>query len=414
MLGRVAKEDPTHHSRPSHLKIDGRSVSQPLRSLGSTVSSRSSIQTSRSPAITRVVHVALGTQVGGMERLLVEFARWTDRQRFAVNFVSLETRGPIASELETAGCSVTSFNKTPGLKPWLVFRLANHLRKSRAHVIHTHNTSGFIYGVLAAKLACVPKIVHTRHGQRFLASKRETSVFRKLSRFADHIVSVSRDSQQLTIAEGVDANRCSVIHNGINVDRFSLVGPQAGGPAILVARLSPEKDAATLIRAFGCLPEYLAEEKNLFSLHIVGDGKERASLEQLATTLHCGNRVHFLGQQHDIESRLSEASMFVLPSLSEGISLTLLEAMARGLPVIATRVGGTPEVIEHGVTGLLVPVGDPNAMAKAIAEIVLNPGLGRRLGQKGRERVEQSFDVRSMLRAYEALYDSESLREAAA
>lgn len=414
MLGRAARQNSPHLPHSPRLGIDERPAA--LRSLHPmpTAVSTDSVSHGSTSGIRRVVHVALGTHVGGMERLLVEFARRTDRQHFTVEFVSLESCGPIATELEAAGCSVTSFGKTPGLKPWLVFRLARHLRSSRAQVLHTHNTAGFIYGVLAAKMAGIPKIIHTRHGQRFLASKRETSVFQRLSRFADHIVSVSHDSQQLTIAEGVAATRCSVIPNGINVDHFSFAGPQPDGPAILVARLSPEKDVATLIRAFSYLPMFLAGKADSFSLQIVGDGSERASLEQLARTLNCTNRIHFLGQQHDIESRLGQASMFVLPSLSEGISLTLLEAMARGLPVIATRVGGTPEVIQDGVSGLLVPVGDAMSMANAIAEVVLDPKRGQQMGQKGRERVEQSFDVRGMIRAYENLYLLDSRREAVA
>jgi glycosyltransferase involved in cell wall biosynthesis len=141
-----------------------------------------------------------------------------------------------------------------------------------------------------------------------------------------------------------------------------------------------------------------------FRLEIAGDGAERFALEQLAASLQLENHVKFLGEIHDIPSLLCRASLFVLPSRTEGISLTILEAMASGLPVVATSVGGNPEVVVHERTGILVPAGDPEALASNLMWIARHPRDGEAMGRAGRERVEACFDCRRMVAQYERLY----------
>lgn len=357
---------------------------------------------------TRVVHVSLGTNVGGMEKLLVEFARFTDRERFDLAFISLQERGTLASEIESLLWPVYSLDKPPGLRPGLVLKLARRLRALRPSVVHTHNTTAFLYGALAARLARVPRLLHTRHGQRYQASRRETWVFRLLSRLAYRMISVSQDACQRTIADGVRADRACVIRNGVDLSRFSFAGPNPSGPAVLVARLSPEKDVATLVHAVKRALELLGPQQTTFTLEIIGGGADRAELESWSCELGLGDRIHFLGERSDVPARLAGASMFVLPSLTEGISLTLLEAMARGLPVVATRVGGNPEVVVDGVTGTLVPARDPAALAAAMVRIFQNPALGKEMGRCGRQRVEQEFSVQEMVRKYEQQYDADA------
>ena len=312
-----------------------------------------SVSSSLNSHRTRVVHVSLGTNVGGMEKLLVEFARFTDRERFDLAFVSLQERGKLAEEIENLQWPVYALDKTSGLKPAMVWRLARRLWQLRPSVVHTHNTAAFFYGVAAASLARVPRIIHTRHGQRFEASSRETLIFRALSKLADRVVSVSEDGRQLTVAEGIDAARTCLIRNGVDLARFPYAGPNAAGPAVLVARLSPEKDVATLIHAVKVILHHLTAKDPAFALEIAGDGAMRLQLETLSQSLGLGDTVRFLGERNDIPALLANASMFILPSLTEGISLTLLEAMARGLPVVATSVGGNPEVVIDGKTGFL-------------------------------------------------------------
>jgi sugar transferase (PEP-CTERM/EpsH1 system associated) len=348
----------------------------------------------------RVAHVVSQLRVGGMEKLLVEFARCADRERFALHFVSLGGRGPLADDIAECGWPVTALDQPEGLRPKLVFQLARVFRRWGADVVHTHNTKPVMYGSLAAKLAGVTRVVHTRHGQRFHASRRATALFCLATRLVDRVVCVSHDSEQLSAAEGLAPHKLCTVWNGIDVARFAYRGPRAGGPAVMVGRLSPEKDVATLVRAVALV----VREQPAFELHVAGDGSCLPALKQLAGELALDRHVRFLGEVRDVPALLEAASVFVLPSLTEGISLTLLEAMARGLPVVATRVGGNPEVIVDGETGLLVPVQAPADLAAAMLRLCRDPEASRQMGLAGRRRVEQHFDVRRMVADYEALY----------
>jgi glycosyltransferase involved in cell wall biosynthesis len=317
----------------------------------------------------RVVHVSLGLNMGGMEKLLVEFARHADRQRFQLRFITLGPRGSLADDVEKCGWPVTALDEPPGLRPGLVLRLARLFRRWRIDIVHTHNTKPLLYGGPAARLAGVSRVIHTRHGQRFRAALRATAAFRLASRMVDHLVCVSHDSAVRSREEGIAAERIATIRNGIDVAQFAYAGPRASGP-----------------------------------VEIVGDGPCRDELQRLAAELGLHEQVSFLGEVRDIPNLLARASLFVLPSLTEGISLTLLEAMARGLPVIATRVGGNSEVVVAGENGILVRPEAPADLARAIIGLLVNPSEGHRLGLAGRRRVEEHFDVRRMVAGYEALY----------
>jgi glycosyltransferase involved in cell wall biosynthesis len=348
----------------------------------------------------RIAHVSLGLEMGGMEKLLVEFARHADRERFQLHFICLEGRGKLADEVEALGWPVAALGKRPGVRPGLILKLARLFRRLDVDVVHTHNTAAYFYAVPAARLARVPTVVHTRHGQRCNATPRQNRVFRFLSRFVDTMVCVSEDSRRLARGEGIDPGKTCTIWNGIDLSRFAYTGPTPGGPAVIVARLSPEKDVETLVRAAAIA----AERFSGFRLEIVGDGVCRASLEELSAQLRLDDRVRFLGEMDNIPELLGRAALFVLPSLTEGLSLTLLEAMARGLPVVATCVGGNPEVVSQGETGLLVEPRSPESLADAMVRVVVQPELARQMGIAGRRRVEEFFDVRRMIAEYEALY----------
>lgn len=352
----------------------------------------------------RVVHISLGTHVGGMEKLLVEFARFTDPDRYALTFISLQSRGDLAPQIESQRWPVIAMDKTDGLKPSLVLKLAKTLRRIDPDVVHTHNTAAFVYGVAAAKIAGVSRIIHTRHGQRFNSSRRQTMLFRGLSRFVDHVVSVSADGSERTIAEGISQAKISTIRNGVDLERFPFSGDRPPGRLAVVARLSPEKDIASLIRAL----DVLHRKDMPLRLDVVGDGSERPELESLTASLGLQSHVRFHGSRHDIPNVLSDVSIFVLPSITEGVSLTLLEAMASGLPVVACDVGGNPEVVVDEKTGILVPPSNPQAMANAIAN--LHEGRDRAIafGIAGRKRVEQEFCIRRMVSAYQNLYHGEA------
>ena len=348
----------------------------------------------------RVAHISSGLEIGGLEKLLIEFARFANRDRFEMVFISLAGRGVLADRLESLGWTVRTMDAGSGFRPGLILKLARLLRQLRTNVVHTHDIRPLIYGAPAARLARIPRVIHTRHGRDFRDTRRQTTLHNLAARFADHFVCISQDNARFTVENGVSRSRVQSLLNGIDLERFSYRGPQADGPAVVVARLSPEKDIETLLRACAVV----VREHPGFQLEVAGDGPCRASLEKLRRELELQRNVVFHGTVDDVPGLLARAQMFVLPSLTEGISLTLLEAMACGLPVVATRVGGNSEVVVDGETGTLVPAGDPRSLATALLTLDGDLELSWRMGLAGRRRAEQHFDVRRMVAAYESLY----------
>jgi polysaccharide biosynthesis protein PslH len=350
----------------------------------------------------RVFHVTFGLDVGGQEKLLVEFARHADRDRVDLHFVSLGDRGALADDIEALGWPVTALGIPGGLKPSLFVRLVALFRRQRPSVVHTHDQRALFYAGPAARLSGVPTVVHTRHGRDVHATPRQTATFRQLSKLVDRFVCVSSEVANLSREQGIAGSRLCTILNGIDLDRFRSGRPDPAGPVVTVARLSPEKDVANLVHATALA----AGRAPQLSVAIAGDGACRQDLERLATELGVSDRVTFLGQVSDVPALFARASMFVLPSRSEGIPLTALEAMACGVPVVATRVGGLPEVVDDAVTGLLVPPADPAALAEAMVLLWNDPARGDRMAAAARRRAEERFDIRRMVREYEDLYRS--------
>jgi glycosyltransferase involved in cell wall biosynthesis len=356
--------------------------------------------TAQTPRL-RVAHVTAGLEVGGQERLLVEMARHADRARFDWTVIVLGPRGALADAVEAAGARVLPLDEPGGFQPGLWRRLARLFRQERFDVVHTHDDRPLLYAMPAAWWAGVPRHIHTHHHGRLASvSRRQQLLVRLASRFAQHFVCVSHDSARWMIEQGISAARVRTLWNGIDLTRFAYSGPSDEGPIVTVARLSPEKDVANLLRAAQRVVAIQPQAR----FEIAGDGPCRESLARLAQELNLAEHVVFHGSVRDIPALLERASVFVLPSQTEGISLTLLEASARGLPVIATEVGGNPEVVEAGTTGLLVPAGNPDALGQAILALRGDPARGRKLGLAGRRRVESCFDIRTMMSQYEALY----------
>jgi glycosyltransferase involved in cell wall biosynthesis len=353
----------------------------------------------------RVAHVSLGLAVGGQERLLVEFARLADRERFELVFISITDRGKLADSIEAAGWPVIALDMPSGLRPQIALRLAKLFRELDCDIVHTHDDKPLVYGSLAARLARVRHIHTQHHGVLPQMTARQRSLIAWAGRLPHSFVCVSRSSAVATADMGLPAGRIQVVWNGIDLKKNPYQGPSPQGATVTVARLSPEKDIATLLRATAIVVRACPG----FRLEIAGDGDERPALEQLAASLQLQNHVKFLGEIHDIPRLLGRANLFVLSSRTEGVSLTILEAMACGLPVVATSVGGNPEVVTHERTGILVPAGDPEALATNLLWVAHHPREGKRMGHAGRERVEACFDCRRMVAQYERLYLGEGL-----
>lgn len=348
----------------------------------------------------RVVHVTGCLDMGGQEKLLVEFAKHADRDRFELRFVSLESRGILGDELEAKGWPVTALDLGPGLHVRLPFELAKRFRRWQTDIVHTHNERPLLYAAPAARLARVSCVLHTKHGRGTGNTRRQNFLTALAARLTDRFACVSEDCARLAVEQGVPSERVVTLHNGIDTQRFAFNGPRADGPAVIVARLCADKDIATLLEAVAIVIRQAAD----FRLSIAGDGPCRPSLEQLADRLGLMRHVQFLGLVRDVPALLHQARMFVLSSISEGVSLTLLEAMACGLPIVATRVGGTPEVVVDGVTGLLAPPRDPAALAACLLRLHQDRQAAQAMGAAGRSVVESRFDVRNMVAQYEQLY----------
>jgi sugar transferase (PEP-CTERM/EpsH1 system associated) len=349
----------------------------------------------------RVAHVTLGLDIGGQERLLVEMARHRDVARFDWTVVVFGRRGVLADALEASGVRVMVLAEPAGFRVGLWRRLARMFRAEHFDIVHTHDDRPLIYGMPAAWWAGVPRRIHTQHHGRLPGiSWRQRILIRRAARCAEHFVCVSADSARYMIEQGIGKERVRTIHNGIDLTRFAFQGPSDDGPIVTVARLSPEKDVANLLRAAA----RVVAEQPASRFEIAGAGPCRAELLQLTAELKLAEHVIFHGEVRDIPALLTRARLFVLPSQTEGISLTLLEAMARGLPVVATEVGGTPEVVEPGVSGMLVPAHDPDALAQAVLAFFADRERGRQMGRTARTRVENCFDIRTMTKQYEALY----------
>ena len=347
----------------------------------------------------RVCHVSLTLKTGGLERLLADIARCHNPEATTTEFVALSEVGRFADEIRQTGCQVHSLS--PAGRLGRVSQMVRLFRGGKFDVVHTHNTYPHIFGSIAARLAGVPVVVNTRHGQRAGHGWKSRVQFRWASHLADRIVAVSDDAARLCVeSDRVAPRKVIRIWNGIDIDNFTFAGPATEPVAISVARLSAEKDFASLLRAVSIAIRDVPDLR----LKLVGDGPERLNLERLARELNLGGHVEFLGERTDVAELLAQAGFFVTASLTEGISLTLLEAMAVGLPVIATSVGGNSEIVEDGGTGRLVPPASPELLAEAITGMCRTRPYWTAMGMAGRQRVAEHFEVRRMVSDYERLY----------
>ncbi|HQY88270.1 MAG TPA: glycosyltransferase, partial [Tepidisphaeraceae bacterium] len=220
-----------------------------------------------------------------MERLLAEFARHADRQRVSLSFVAIGKRGRVADDIEACGWPVTVLDAPPGVRPSTVFKLARLFRDSRIDIVHSHNTKPLLYAGPAARLAGVGGVIHTRHGQRHGATRRQDMIFALASRCVDRMVCVSQDSARLCKEDGIETQSLRTILNGIDLQRFDFRGPVSDGPAVYVGRLSPEKDVATLIKSTAIV----VAQRPSFRLQIAGAGPCLDDLVALTESLKLTN-----------------------------------------------------------------------------------------------------------------------------
>lgn len=317
--------------------------------------------------------------------------------------VCLTTRGDLFSEI--SGECLFLDNK-PGLIFSTIPKITKIIREKSIDIVHTHNQGPQFYGSVAGKLAG-KAVIHTKHGQNVANSHRRYYLDRFSAFLTDTIVAVSDDAKKICLQQlKIPENKLVTVLNGVDIDQFhrfaDKVQYQQERPFIVgtVARLAPEKNHTCLLDACA----QLVEKGINFQLKIVGDGPLRNFLAEKCEDLNLQDYVVFEGTRTDIPTALNEFDLFVLPSLTEGVSLTLLEAMSCELPVVATNVGGTPEVVIHGETGLLVSSNDPDQLADAIVACISDSQRNLEMGRAGRARVVESFSLAQVAKKYFELY----------
>jgi len=345
---------------------------------------------------------------GGGERYLELLMGRIDRARFRPLVICPET-GPFIEFMNARGVPARLVRLAPLVNPVALIRLAGLLARERVGILQTHGLRSSAYGCLAGRLAGVPVVIATIHNslQDYPISRAKRwiyrAVLRRVIRLADRIICVSEDLRRDMVAgAGCDPDRTVTIHNGI--DLMTVTSPRdrsairaefrvgAGPLLVVIGRLTEQKGHRYLIRA---LPHLLEEWPDLKCL-IVGEGPLEKTIAAEANRLGIRACCVFAGVRRDIPAILAGADLLVLPSVSEGFPFVLLEALAVGCPVVASRVNGVPELVEHGSTGLLVPPRDPDALAREIREVLRDPARAAEMGRRGAQVIRDRFTADRM------------------
>lgn len=362
----------------------------------------------------RVTHVVENLDRGGLERMVIDLALLQRAQGYDCKVLCLFGRGSMAPELESQGIEVVACNKATGPDLQAVMRARRALRK-RGGVLHTHNAAAHYHAVLAAAGLGFSRVVNTRHGMGgFNPGSRRERLYRASMRGTHAVVAVCDAARKRLQESGVRPKDALLsIPNGIPIDRFSPGDRAARGMLLAefdldpsarilgtVGRLHPAKDQAGMLKAFRHVREAVPEAVLL----LVGDGALRGPLEAVAREEGVASHVRFLGDRGDVARLARGFELFLLSSLTEGWSIALMEACATGLPIVATTVGGNPEIVEHGVNGLLVPPAEPEALADAVVSLLNDPGRVARMGEAARRWVLETGSLAAMARRYDEVY----------
>ena len=361
----------------------------------------------------RLMQITHDLAIGGLQQVVVNICRTINRDLFDISVLCLRDLGEFVPEVEKLGIPVFYLPQKESGTDYLSFlKVAKILRKEKIEVIHTHNTQPLVDGTIGALMSGVKTIIHTDHARNFPDKRRYMFAEWLMSHFAHKVVGVSEHtSEDLIKYEKISRKKILTIPNGINGNRFSIninkqakrkeLGIHGSGPIIgLGVRLTEGKGINYLLQA---MPDIIKKFTDI-TLVIVGDGPAADKLKKQTVELGITRNVLFLGPRLDIPELLKVFDIYVLPSLSEGLPMVLLEAMAAGCPIVATNVGGIPTLIKHGDNGSMVEPKNPQALASEIIKLLSSQELRSQYSKKALETFQESYSADIMTRKYEQLY----------
>jgi glycosyltransferase involved in cell wall biosynthesis len=366
---------------------------------------------------------------GGTEGQVLNLVRHLDRQAFDLQFACLRKGGDMLDKFEQLDIPITEFRirnlYTPRtfLQQW---RFAAHLRAQRIQIVHSYNFYANMFAIPAARKARVPVVLASIRDRGVYLTPNQKVAQKWVCQLADRILVNAESIRDWLLEQGYQEHKIIVIKNGVDMSRYDgsnnsshirreLEIPDSARVVVMIARLNPQKGVDDFIRAASLLrlshPDVrflivgakIQYQEGVFSQ----DREYLQELQQLTANLGVRESVIFAGHRTDTPEILAEASISVLPSHSEGLSNTLLESMAAGIPTVATRVGGNPELVKDQVNGILIPVKSPEHLAQAIREILDDSELARRFGQQARIMATEGFSLEKMTADTQALYRTE-------
>jgi len=367
----------------------------------------------------QILHVIETLDVGGAENILVEIVNNLD-SKYDVTICCVKNSGNMASNVLRKGTRILELNKSEGNDYSIPWKMAKFIRSNDVRLVHSHNWGVFCESALAARVGGAKTFIHTVHGDFHSNGNGYVDIWkRKLRHFVERcfagwgatVVAVSEDVKKVIHSKtGIPLEKISVIRNGIRLKTVDEENKRKiiqdycitenDFVIITVGRLVPVKNIPCLIEAIGLIHLDINNIKVL----IVGDGPERSNIGNMIKSYKLDNRIYLVGEKIDIPEYLSVADLYVLPSKHEGISISLLEAMGAGLPIIATSVGGNIEVLEKDISGMLIPSDDPKVLAMIIMELYNDEEKRIRLGAAAQEKRKREFDLERMVFNYEKLY----------
>lgn len=369
------------------------------------------------PLIAHVIHHLM---IGGLENGLVNLLNNFPEDKYRHCIICMVDASSFKDRIKRPGVEIYQMHKKLGHDPATLVRIFHLFRKLKPAIVHTRNLTA-LEAQVAAWLARVPIRIHGEHGRDVSdldGNNRKFQLIRRIySPFVHQYITVSDDLKNYIIDKvGISRRRVEQIYNGVDSSRFHPAAqrlelpdsPFAGQPGVVigtVGRLQAVKGQQDLVRAFALARKAQHSEEVPLRLVLIGDGPMRDSIVSLVRQEGIEKDVYLAGARNNVADLLPALDVFVLPSLAEGISNTILEAMAVGLPVIATRVGGNGELVQDGVSGALVPAASPAELAEVILNYGRNPELCRNHGAAGRTLVEKRFSLDSMVRNYSGVYD---------